>query len=56
MRVKNFGALPSIAVTFSGSSEIATVLKLDFYSGSVGRLAESLKAFGIGYLVKNQVT
>jgi hypothetical protein len=33
------------------SSEIATVLKLDFYSGSVGRLAESLKAFGIGYLV-----
>jgi hypothetical protein len=36
MKVKNFGA---------------TVLKLDFYSGSVGRLAESLKALGIGYLV-----
>jgi hypothetical protein len=31
--------------------EIATVLKLNFYSGSVGRLAESLKAIGIGYLV-----
>ncbi len=31
------------------TSEIATVLKLDFYSGSVVRMAESLKA--IGYLV-----
>src|SRR5262249_62240687 len=33
------------------TSEIATVLKLDFYSGSVVRMAESLKAIGIGYLV-----
>jgi hypothetical protein len=31
--------------------EIATVLRLDFHSGSVGRFAESLKAIGIVYLV-----
>src|SRR5262249_17481948 len=31
--------------------EIATVPELDFHSGSVGCLAESLKAIGIGYLV-----
>jgi hypothetical protein len=31
--------------------EIATVLKLDFHIGSRSRLAESLKAIGIGYLV-----
>jgi hypothetical protein len=31
--------------------KIATVLRLDFHSGSVGRLPESLKAIGIGYLV-----
>jgi hypothetical protein len=36
---------------FFCTREIATVLKLDFHSGSVGRLAESLKAIGIGYLV-----
>jgi hypothetical protein len=41
MKAKNFGTLPSSAV----------VLELDFYSGCVGRLAESLKAIGIGYLV-----
>jgi hypothetical protein len=50
MKAKNFGAFPSRAVTFS-VREIATVLKLDFHSGSVGRSAESLKAIGIGYLV-----
>jgi hypothetical protein len=49
MKAKNFGALPSRAVTFSG--EIVTVLKLDFHIGSRGRLAESLKAIGVGYLV-----
>jgi len=31
--------------------EIATVLRLDFHSGSRGRLAESFKAIGIGYPV-----
>ena len=31
--------------------EIATVIRLDFHSGSVGRLAESFKAIGIDYLV-----
>jgi hypothetical protein len=31
--------------------EIATVLKLDFHIGSRGRLAESLNAIGIRYLV-----
>ena len=51
IKAKNFGALPSRAVTFFCTREIATVLKLDFHSGSVGRLAESLKAMGIGYLV-----
>jgi hypothetical protein len=50
MRVKNLGALPSRAVTFL-LCEIATVLKLGFYSGNVGRFAESLKAVGIGYFV-----
>src|SRR5262245_7030192 len=31
--------------------EIAAVLRLDFHSGSRSRLAESLKAIGISYLV-----
>jgi len=48
MKAKNFGALPSRA---SVRAKIAPVLRLDFHSGSVGRLAESLKAIGIGYLV-----
>jgi hypothetical protein len=50
MKAKNFGALPSSGYIFC-TREIATILRLDFHSGSVGRLAESLKAVGIGYLV-----